>query len=158
MTGNYWPVFSFTCYLSVYLLVNISSIVCKSTLFNITFKISIWCFYTEKIMSNIMYFLKKLLKYLLFLIKKVHEQTAAFDYYKYGLPFSYMVQRWHLQKKWYAVVIFVASCLVWFFYCCFQNVSNILATFLASSKASFLNTCSNIFLISFGLVCIQKKY
>ena len=36
-----------------------------------------------------MYFLKKLLKYLLFLIKEVHEQTAAFDYYKYGLPFTW---------------------------------------------------------------------
>ena len=97
-------------------------------------------------------------KYLLFLIKEVHEQTAAFDYYKYGLPFFCMVQRWHLQKRWYALVIFVASSLVWFFYCCFQKASNILATFLASSKVGFLNTWSNIFLISFGLVCIQKKY
>lgn len=83
------------------------------------------------------------------------EQTAAFNYYKHVLRFSCMMHRLGFQKKFHAVVTFVATCPISFFDCCFSNVPKVLATF---SKGGFLNTCSNIFLISCALVCIKNKY
>ena len=56
MTGNQQSFFRFTSHLSVYLLVNLSYIVWKSTSFKITFEISILLFYTGKIIRNAAHF------------------------------------------------------------------------------------------------------
>ena len=52
-------------------------IVCKSTLFKITFELPIWHFYIGKVMRNIAYFLKTTFE--MSLLFKVREQTAAFN-------------------------------------------------------------------------------
>ena len=72
----------------------------------------------------------------LFLIKKVREQTAAFDYYKYGLRIVRMTNRWFLQKKLYDVVTFDASSVVSSFKTLLSKfMLETLATLLAFSKA-----------------------
>ena len=53
--GGYAPPYQL-CYLSVYLPVNISYIVCKSILPTVIFEIAIWLFYTGKVITNIAYF------------------------------------------------------------------------------------------------------
>ena len=71
----------------------------------------------------------------LFLIKKVLEQTAAFDYYWYGY-FQHEQQMRPSKKGLYHVVTFVAKSLVSFFNLPFSKyVLKVLATFLVSSKA-----------------------
>ena len=69
----------------------------------------------------------------LFLIKEVCEQAAAFDYYKYGLRISGMINRWGFQKRLYAVDIYVVSSVLYFNLAFLKYGLKILATFLACS-------------------------
>ena len=83
--------------------------------------------------------LKTYFKITLFLAQEDWEQTAVFDYYKYDVHISRKINRRGLQKKLYAVVIFVATSLFSFFNLLFlKYVLKVLATFLASSKATLL--------------------
>ena len=81
VTGNYRPFFSFNNHLFVCLPVNISYIVCESSLIKITFEISKWSFYTEKNYKKHCILLKTNFEIPLFLRKEFREQTIWLSIY-----------------------------------------------------------------------------
>ena len=120
MIGNYQPFSFFTSHLSLYFLGNIFYLVCESVLFKIIFEISMWSFFTRKIIRNML--LKATFEIPLFQVKEDCDKGRLWtDYYKYGLSISCMLSRWGLQKRLYDEVIFVAGFLNSFFNLLFSN-------------------------------------
>ena len=109
----------------------------KSTLFKITFEISFMLLlHWKKLYKTLHILLKTTFEIPLFFIKEVHEQTGVFDYYKYGLHISCMINRWSLQIKLYVVVIFLACSFILFLNLSFSKYGlKILATFLTCLRA-----------------------
>ena len=129
--------FYFTGHLPVYLLVNISLIVCESMLLKIiTFEISNWRFYTAKNLRNIVrsILLKTAFEIPWFLIKEANQQTYL---HKTIASMAYVFPTWTTNEAFMKKhMMWLNLLLVLFFLFLAYFLKNLhLAIFLASSKA-----------------------
>ena len=135
MSSNYQSFFCFTNPLSVHLLVKSFCLVCKWTLFIITW--NIYMFLHWKSCKAHFLLLNKFLKYLHFLKGKFLNRQLLWT--NTNMVISHMINK-DFQKVKIPVVAFFASSLVSFFnFLLSKHVLNILATCLTSFRAG--KTC-----------------
>ena len=114
--------------LCIYFLVNVSYIVCKSTLFEMTFEIH---FYQKTLHTF------KNICWNTFIVHQGHLWTGScFQVLQISLTYFPHDHQMRPSEKSYAVATFIANSLVWFFNLMISEyVLKIAATFVTSSKA-----------------------
>ena len=156
MTGIYQSIFCFNSYLSAYLPVNISYLVCESTLFKITFEISMTFLHWKNYKKR--FILSKTTFQIHLCCKESSWKELLLTNKNMVYVFPTLSTDEAFKKMLYSVITLVAGFLLSFLNLLFlKYMLQILAILLASSKAKNVNNVIKLG-FRFALVCNQTKY